>query len=168
MKKLLILSTVMIFALSCIVAKKIEQENAENTMRDMKKIATAVMDYIIDNRVPPEQDGTYDINSDFYKSLAPFYLREVPIKDEWGNNYEVYTGSNCKGKYGLDFAEEDDFLIISYGRDKTEEHWEYNPLYKELGLYTIGSVKSYDKDIINYNGMFIRAPIYLIKKINKY
>ena len=52
----------------------------------------------------------------------------------------------------------DDFLVASYGRDKTTESWTYNASTPDSGLYSISTTADFDKDVINFNGAFIRGP----------
>jgi hypothetical protein len=112
------------------------------------------------NGFAPKQDGIITEGSEFYDALSPEHLPVIPIKDKWRENLWVYCGEACNGKYGISGASDEEFLIISYGRDKMMEYWEYNPYDEEAGYVTIFSVDDYDKDIINYNGLWIRLPLY--------
>jgi hypothetical protein len=59
--------------------------------------------------------------------------------------------------YGLPPGDEDrmDFVICSYGRDGKKEDWAYDVNNKKAGLFKGDDP---DKDIVYYNGEFIRAP----------
>jgi len=53
----------------------------------------------------------------------------------------------------------DDFVIISYGRDGKKEDFKFNPSNPEAGLFEIDSVDDFDKDLVMWNGSWIRAPM---------
>lgn len=165
MKKYLILITVLLFGLSCGVRENIQRKKVIVTMRDMSTIASGLYDYITDHGAVLKQNGTYNEESEFYKALAPYYLKTVPINDQWGENFIVYCGKECEGKYGISYAAEDDFLVCSFGRDKVMEYnWSYDRQDEEAGLFTVYSIHDFDKDLINYSGAWIRVPLYLMKK----
>jgi hypothetical protein len=122
--------------------------------KEISTIATALADYITDKAMPPAISGAYDENSTFYKSLSPMYIKILPVKDPWGNNYLVYCGTTINGHYGITGSASDDFMVVSLGKDGTVEMWEYNPSTPEAGLYT---EKDATKDLVNFNGSFIRG-----------
>ena len=64
-------------------------ERQKNTMKDITIIATGITDHVTDHGLSPAQDGVYDESSQFYKAIVPYYLKSMPIKDKWGNNYVV-------------------------------------------------------------------------------
>lgn len=131
-----------------------QTDKVKTALTDINIIAIALTDYITDNGVVPEQAGTYDENSLFYKTLCGFYVKDLPMKDPWGHNYYVYCGKAVDGKYGIKGAADDDFLIISYGKDGQQELWVYDASNPEAGLFTD---KDYDKDLINLDGSYIRG-----------
>ena len=128
------------------------------TMKEITIITTALADYITDMGVAPEQDGTYDENTEFCKALTPFYVRNLPIYDGWGNKYIVYCREACNGKYGISGCTSDDIVVISYGRDGKKEDWEFVPNDPAAGLYTLETLDDFDKDIVMWNGSWVRAP----------
>jgi len=139
-----------------ITVQKVKQRNS---MLDIVTIATALADYVTDNGIAPEQAGALDENIEFYKTLAPFYVRNLPIYDGWGNTIRVYCGEACNGIYsGITGCISDDFVIVSYGRDGKKEDWEYNPQNREAGYYVLETLDDFDKDIVSWNGAWIRAP----------
>jgi hypothetical protein len=91
-------------------------------------------------------------------ALSPFYLKVLPTNDQWGNPFEVYTGTNADGVYGVTGSAADDFLVCALGRDKTAEGWTYDQTNPELGLYVINTNADFERDLINFNGTFIRGP----------
>jgi tetratricopeptide (TPR) repeat protein len=143
---------------------RIKRETKDYSMDDLTKIrsaqkeiltiATALADYITDKAVPPAISGAYDENSTFYKSVSPMYIKILPVKDPWGNNYLVYCGTAINGHYGITGSSSDDFMVVSLGKDGTAEMWEYNPSTPEAGLYTEIDAT---KDLVNFNGSFIRG-----------
>jgi hypothetical protein len=128
------------------------------SMKEITVVSTALADYITDFGIAPKQDGTYDENIQFYKALAPFYVRNVPVYDGWGNAYRVYCGEACNGKYGIFGCGSDDFLVISYGRDGMKEDWVFDSGNPAAGLYESNNLDDFDKDLIIWNGSWIRAP----------
>jgi hypothetical protein len=132
----------------------------KTAMNDMNMISTALMDYITDFMTAPDQDGAYSVNSEFYKALAPFYIKVLPMKDPWGNNYLVYCGSACKGKFGIPESEiyDDAFMVVCLGRDGESELFNFDPDYPENGLYLLDSIKDFNKDLIQWCGSWMRAP----------
>lgn len=131
----------------------------KNSMRNIASLTTGIADYITDFGVAPEQAGIYDENSEFYNALVDFYLRIVPIMDEWGNDIRVYCGEACNDIYsGISGCSSDDFVIVSYGRDGKKEDWGYNRQNREAGFYMLENLEDFDKDIVNWNGAWIRSP----------
>jgi len=107
----------------------------------------------------------YNEESEFYKALASYYLKIVHIKDQWGGNFIVYCGEACEGKYGISYPAEDDFLVCSFGQDKKMEYyWSFDYYDEKAGLFTVYSIDDFDKDLVNYNGAWIRVPLYFMKK----
>lgn len=133
-------------------------EREKNTMKDIVTITTALADFISDDGVLPKQDGAYDENSELCKVLSPFYVKVLPIKDTWGNNFRVYCGEACNGKYGISRCGADDFVVVSYGRDGKKEDFEFISYNPGAGLFEIESVDDFDKDLIMWNGSWVRAP----------
>jgi len=130
-------------------------------MTDMTTIATALADYVTDNGIFPKQDGIFDESSELYTAVVPKYLNILPIKDAWGENFRIYCGDACKGKYGITDMYEFSFLIVSFGKDKEMESlWEYNPSDEEAGYVTVYSIEDYNTDLVNYDGSWIRGPLY--------
>jgi len=129
------------------------------SMKEIATIATALADYITDHGIAPKQAGTYNENIEFCKVLAPYYVRNLPIYDGWGNTIRVYCGEACNGVYsGITGCSSDDFVIVSYGKDRKKEDWEYNRQNRGAGYYVLETLDDFDKDIVNWNGAWIRAP----------
>lgn len=135
-----------------------QAEKQKITMKNIMTIATGLTDYVTDHGVSPNQEGVYDESSEFYKALCPFYLKILLIKDSWGNNFRVYCGTACNGKYGISDCMADEFIIVSYGMDGKKEAWLFDPSDPEAGFFTILSSDDYNKDLIIWNGSWIRGP----------
>lgn len=129
------------------------------TMKDISHVNAAISDYVTDYGIPPKQAGTYERNGEFDKTLSPFYIKILPVKDGWGNALLVYTGKACNGIYdGIKGCTEKDYIVISFGRDGKKENWKYKPRDPEAGIYELTSDKDHDKDLVMWNGKWIRAP----------
>lgn len=147
-------------AISSDSVELVEQDKQLMSMRYITFINQAITDYATDMGVPPKQAGTYDKTSKFYSDLSPFYLKVVPTKDNWGNSFHVYSGKACNGVYdGIKGCTEKDFIIISFGRDGKKENWKYDSKNPQAGIYELKSMKDLDKDLIMWNGNWIRAPM---------
>ena len=133
----------------------LQKAKVRGTQKDVSAIAIAIAGYITDKTVPPVANGAIDniVNT----ALSPLYLKVLPHSDQWGTPFMIYSGSNCT-QYGITGPASDDFLVASYGRDKTLESWTYNAATPDNGLYSISTTTDFDKDIINFNGSFIRGP----------
>ena len=133
----------------------LQKAKVRGTQKDISAIATAIAGFISDKTFPPPANGSIEIAVN--TALSPFYLKVLPNMDQWGQPFMIFTGDNCT-QYGISAPGADDFLVISYGRDKTLESWTYNPATPDSGLYSIGAAADFDKDLINFNGAFIRGP----------
>jgi len=143
----------------------IQKAKQKATMKAVATISTAITDYITDNGVAPVQStGAYTGDSAFYKSLSPFYIRVLPINDEWGTPFNVWCG-DAAAKYNIDAAQVglDDFLVSSFGRDKAEggglPAWGgFLATDPEAGLFVVKKGTDFAYDLIMWNGSWIRAP----------
>jgi general secretion pathway protein G len=134
----------------------LQKAKIRGTQKDISSIAEAVAGYISDKAVPPVANGAID--NTLNTALSPLYLKVLPNSDQWGTPFMIYTGASVDGNYGITGAGLDDFLIISYARDKTVESWTYNSATPDNGLYSISATSDFDKDIVNFNGAFVRGP----------
>lgn len=136
----------------------VSKAKQKSTMKDITVISTAITDYVNDNGITPAQDGTYDARSNFRAAVCPSYINPLPLTDQWGNNFLVYCGTACNGKYGIAGAKSDDFLVVSYGRDGKMDDWEFDWNDPEAGLSIITKMDDFDKDLVIWNEYWIRAP----------
>ncbi|MCK4645926.1 MAG: prepilin-type N-terminal cleavage/methylation domain-containing protein [Candidatus Aminicenantes bacterium] len=135
----------------------IQKAKQTSTMKDIKVISTAIADYVTDNGSAPAQDGTYDTSSAFYNALSSFYVKVIPLTDKWGNRYYAYCGSAADGNYGVTGAGADDFLVASYGRDKTLESFSFAASAPEAGFFSVSAMVHFDYDLVMWNGSWIRS-----------
>jgi prepilin-type N-terminal cleavage/methylation domain-containing protein len=134
----------------------LQKAKVRGTQKDIGTVATSIADYITDKGTPFANNG--DISATMKSALSPLYIKVLPLKDQWGGNFKVFTGTSVTGNWGITGAVSDDFLVCSYGRSNIIESWTYDPANPNAGLYTISSSSDFDKDLINYNGSFIRGP----------
>jgi type II secretion system protein G len=135
----------------------IQKSKQKSTMKDLNSISLAIADYITDNGRAPTQDGTYDGSSVFYNAIASFYIKVFPLTDEWGNGIRVWCGSAAT-QYGISSPLQEDYIVASYGRDKAQEGFTFDFNAPEAGLYEVSSLSDFDKDLVAYNGTWIRYP----------
>ncbi len=136
----------------------IQKAKQKSTMKDCVVISTAIADYITDNGVAPTQAGNYVGGDGFYLSLSPFYLKVLPLNDQWGTNYSIYCGIAVNANYGITGALGDDFLVSSWGRDKALESFTFVAASPEDGMYVVRQGSDFNNDLVMWNGSWIRAP----------
>lgn len=135
-----------------------QAEKQKNAMKDLVTLSTYLMDYTTDFGVAPDQAGTFNESSKFYSDLCPHYAKALPIKDPWGNDYLVYSGSASTGTRGMNFSlgSSDEFIVMSLGRDGEMDSWSFEDA--GVDYFEITSIDDYIKDLIMWNGQFVRAP----------
>ncbi len=141
----------------------IQKARQKTTMKDMIIIATACADYVTDNGKAPDagnQDGALAAGNNFIQAVSPFYVKACPVNDQWGNAFAVHSGTAAATISGIDatIVGDDDFVIVSYGRKGVNENFTFNPSDPLSGLFTVSGMPDFEKDLINWNGAWIRAP----------
>lgn len=139
----------------------IQKSKQKGTMQDMNNIAKAVLDYISDNGSAPDQNGAITAGSDFYAELSSFYLKVLPITDQWQTPFYVYCGTEAVGGAGIDGVTAtgaDDFLIISYGRDRQQTPFTFDPLAPTSVYFAVSNLPSFNQDLVIWGGYWIHAP----------
>ncbi len=139
------------------VSVAINRSKQKSTMNDIKTISTAVADFVTDNGIAPDQDGTYDASTAFYKSISPLYIKSLPIKDQWGNPFRIWTGPNAT-QYGISSPQADDFLVASFGRDNQQDSFSFDPKSPNAGFYTLKKMSDFNNDLVMWNGSWIHCP----------
>ena len=100
---------------------------------EMKLIAYFLESYITDWGKLPDEDSLEMMS--YNKKIVPFYIKNIPLVDPWGNKYELHKVPNTQ----------DEYIISSSGSDGEFKGLD-QPTDKE---WDIGS------DIIWKNGLFI-------------
>lgn len=108
-----------------------DAERARWTMGDMRSIATALEAYATDYNRYPEAKSIHDVS----KALQPVYIRVLPLRDAWGNDFRVE--SNAQG-----------YRIVSCGADSVCDETTWSTAGKDL---------PYAADGVFSNGKMIRA-----------
>ena len=135
----------------------IQKAKQKTTMKDITVISTALADYITDNGTTMDSNGAYTTSSDLYTGLSPFYVKVLPLNDQWGNGYMVWTGTNITVYGATGIA--DDFLVASFGRDKIQEAgFTFDTSNPESGLFVVNQMVHFNRDLVQWNGSWIRAP----------
>jgi hypothetical protein len=128
-------------------------------MKDINSIATALTDYLTDKGAAPASTGTLAGNTLLYSALSGFYLKVLPQNDQWGGPFYVYGGANANNIYGgVTNCGVDDFLITSYGRDKSISSFTFNPMTPTSAYFDITGMSSFNEDLVNWSGSWIHAP----------
>jgi len=140
-----------------------QKSKQKSTMVDIGNIAKAIISYMTDvGSAPPSPDGNLELDSEMYTELTPFHLARFPNRDQWGIAFQCWTGRSCAGRFGIDSAEVglDDFVIQSYGRDGQDEGYAFNRNDPDSSFYTMQTMDDFNKDLILWNGSWIRAPLH--------
>jgi len=139
----------------------IQKAKQKSTMKDITVISTAITDFVTDNGVTPTNPGgAYTASDPLYGALSPFYIKVLPVTDQWGTSFNIWCGVVA---YGIADPGADDFLVASFGRDKelgaTGRSWTaFAPADPESGLFVVSKALHFDYDLVMWNGSWISAP----------
>jgi type II secretion system protein G len=137
----------------------IQKAKQKGTMKDINAMATATMDYITDKGSAPV--NTADITTTFTSPLTDFYIKVVPLQDQWGNLFKVWagqiSGANL-GYTGMTASAEDDFVIASYGRGGDIQSFSFDPDSPSASFYEILGMSSFNNDLVSWNGSWVLGP----------
>jgi prepilin-type N-terminal cleavage/methylation domain-containing protein len=138
----------------------IQKAKQKGTMQDMNGIAKAIIDYITDIGYAPEQSGPMVAGSSFIEVLTPFYVKTMPLIDQWGTAFSVYCGTaiDSAGIGGVTASGPDDFIVISYGKDRQQTPFSFDPLDPQTAYFEMTAPPSFNQDLIIWNGSWIHAP----------
>ena len=138
----------------------IQKAKQKGTMQDMNGLAKAIVDYVTDVGFAPEQSGALVVGSTFVEKIRPFYAKAIPLLDQWGTAFNIYCGTtiDSAGLSGVTATGPDDFVIISYGRDKQQTACSFDPLDPQTAYFDLTSLPSFNEDLIIWNGSWIHAP----------
>jgi general secretion pathway protein G len=115
----------------------VQKGKQKATMGDLKSIGTAVQAYVVDKGKAPQGSSLAEIRS----QLEPFYIKQLPLKDAWGNDFFYRSGPT-----------EADFAIASAGKDGVFKGW------NQRGFYLVTSINQFANDIIFESGQFTFGP----------
>lgn len=113
-----------------------EKGKQKTTMGDMRTLAMALESYVADNNQLPPGNTLADMKA----KLEPFYIKSVPLKDAWGNDFLYKTGKDLQ------------YCLASAGSDGVFAGWE------QQGLYPVASKADFAQDIILCNATFSFGP----------
>ncbi len=138
----------------------IQKAKQKGTMKDINSIATAITDYITDNGTAPgPSTGAISGGDALYSALSGFYLKVLPQNDQWGTPFNVWTGTAATGAYtGVTSCEADDFVVASYGRNKSVDDTGFDPMSPTTAYFDITDMTSFNLDLVNWDGSWIHAP----------
>jgi len=143
----------------------LQKAKQKGTIKDINTIATGCMDYVTDKGNIPNHSGNITSSSDtIVKALTGFYLKVVPIKDQWAHPFIVNTRDSITTNFGIALPAgqtpgDDDFVIGSYGRDGIETStYKYDLTDPSKGLYEVNSMADFNNDIANWNGSLVVGP----------
>jgi len=138
----------------------IQKAKQKGTMQDMNGIAKSIVDYVTDRGWAPEQSGPIIPGSSFIDELNPFYLKALPVLDQWGTAFQVYCGTAIEsaGVGGVTASGPDDFLIVSFARDRLQTPFDYNPMDPRGSYFELTALPSFNQDLIIWNGSWIHVP----------
>ena len=140
----------------------IQKAKQKSTMKDIVVISTAIADFVTDNGAAPTQSGSIVGGSAFYLDLSPFYIKVLPVRDQWGTPFNVWCGTAGSGNY-VTTALDDDFVVASYARDKAigaaGRSWSaFDASTPEGGLFVVTKAEHFNYDLVMWNGSWISAP----------
>lgn len=145
------------------VLNKIQEAKQKGTMRDILTIAEACIAYIAENDEAPAaniQEGPLTEGNEFIRAITQKHLTTCPVNDRWGNPFIIYSGTSVARYSGFtsSMVGLGDFLIISYGRNGVPEDFSFDPNNRAAGMYKVEEQADFEKDLVNWNGSWIRAP----------
>jgi len=128
------------------IARQVQEEQqrrrpSEQTMADMREVATAAESWAVDHDDLYPPSTTW---AELRKELEPTYIKELPLKDGWGNDF-VWIVSQDRKHY----------RIVSAGADKA-----FDADSRRIAAPS-KEVKLSDRledDIVYADGMFVQAP----------
>ncbi len=143
----------------------IQKAKQKGSMKDVMTISTGLTDHITDHGIVPDWNGTYTNTAIIYSALSPFYIRVLPVNDQWGTPYLIYTRTNASGMWGATYTSgatfgAEEFVVGSYGRNAIYDTtpYSYSPSAPDAGFYIIVDLPSFNHDLACWNGSWIVGP----------
>ncbi len=123
-------------------------------------LAGAIAEYINDHGEGPLRNESSPAGDErIVRALVPFYIKSVPGEDLWGNRILLCFGKSCIGRYGIADCSEEDYLVISHGRDGRPESWAFDRENGLLQMESFTNLSDFDRDLVAYNGRLVRGLI---------
>jgi type II secretion system protein G len=138
----------------------IQKAKQKGTMKDINSIATAITDYVTDNGIAPTGvSGPLTTGSPLYTVVSGFYLKVLPMYDQWGTPFNIWCGTAADGVYNnvTDVAD-DDFVISSYGRKGQPSTIIFDPSDPGTVYFPMSGMVSFEEDLVSWNGSWIHCP----------
>ncbi len=147
----------------------IQKAKQKTAMKEIMTMSTGAMDYVTDHGdwSLVAQAGQMTVSTDpFPTAVANFYLKTVPVNDPWNFGYFIYCGETAVEASGLtadiDNIGDDDFVILSQGRDKgagpTYDITSYTEATPEAGFYNVSAMSDFSEDLVAWSGNWIVGP----------
>jgi type II secretory pathway pseudopilin PulG len=140
-------------------------DNAKNkatlraTLADMEMWRAAIDRYISDNGVAPTNpNGRLRYKKEILRDMLP-YLDHIRSTDWWGSSYWIWTGAGASA-YGIQTTDPTDYILVSAGRGGLRETWRFDSRRPDAGIYRIEEPADFEKDIVLWNGRFVRGPVH--------
>jgi hypothetical protein len=129
----------------------------KSTLSDIRLWDDAVRAYnSAKGAAPANPKGPILFRKPIVDELAPF-MDQFRTLDWWGYNYQIWTGPGNR-EYGIALTAPEDFLIVSTGKGGVREPWAYDPAHPDAGLFAVEVPEDYEKDLVIWNGRFVRGP----------
>jgi hypothetical protein len=141
----------------------LQKAKQKGTVKDINTIATGLMDYVTDKGFVPDHTGNLATGDQIVSALEGFYMKVVPINDQWAHPFIVDTRTAITTNFISNLPTgytpgNDDFVVGSYGRDGTKSGPQYNYQDPSASLYDVNSMNDFNKDIANWNGSLVVGP----------
>lgn len=141
-----------------------QKAKQKGTIKDINTIATGLMDHVTDKGNVPAYGAALTGNDAITQALQGFYVKVMPIRDQWNNPFYVYTRDAIEGNYGISLTGnetwgDDDFVVASNGRDGDPgPTYQYDATNPSAGLYEVSKMADFNEDIVNWNGNLVVGP----------
>ena len=137
----------------------IQKAKQKGTMKDLNSIAGAVTDYITDNGIAPTGQTWGSFSANFISALSGFYLKVMPLRDQWNYPFQALTGPGTPTGYtNVTNSAGDDFVLASFGRNRTSDPFTYQPTSPDTAYFQITGMASFNQDLVIWNGSWVHAP----------
>ena len=144
----------------------LQKARQKGTMKDINTIATAMLDYVTDKGyAPTTATGVITANDETVQALQGFYVKIMPIRDQWGNPFYVYGGGGCgDNAFGIQLPSgqddwgNDEFIVGSLGRNGAAGDHTWTDTDLSLNLYEVNTMNDFNKEIANWNGNLVIGP----------